>query len=208
MLKASSILFLSFVLGLAGIAAGASKGNNEQDVSFKIGGSVGSIHRPERNGVTDKTFQVGGLPLGIAWNHDASFHLSTTINAQLMIDVPNSQVMRQGVEGGMAYHILGGARRIVNNASDVRSISTSPFNLSLLGRMGIFNYSASTKNKPVENVAGSVLEARTGIEYRKDLSEVSALGTELLATLFTLPASTERLAPRFIEWSFFWRMYF
>ena len=185
----------------------AKEESNPIDLSFKMGGDSGTIYSPEHDNVKSATYTVGGMPLGIAWNRDNSFNWSTTLGAQMMIDIPNSQVMRQGFEGGFSYHLLGGSRRLVDNSSDVHTVSTSPYNFSVVGRIGFFNYSSSTKSTPMVSIVGSVFEGRGGFEYRRDLSASKAIGAEFISTIFSLPASVERISPRFIEFSLFLRTF-
>jgi hypothetical protein len=116
-------------------------------------------------------------------------------------------MVRQGFAGTLSYHLLGGARRIESPGEFVNVVSTSRYNLSIAVRGGVFNYAAADRKNPSEHLSGAVWEMSSGIEYRRSISEASALGASVMATVITLPASVERLATRTVELLAFWRVY-
>jgi hypothetical protein len=177
------------------------------DLSTKIGATSGQIKEPgDGKRDPDRVFSYGGAIISFALNHDVSKRLTGMVQYQLVADLVNSQVSRQGVDAGIAYHLLGGAMRL-NETHDNATIAMSqPYNLSFLARTGWRNYGASAKQDPSNKVSGSLLEILAGLEYRWSPSEsLQAFGFEALDTVFGLPASVERLQTKGLEASLFWR---
>ena len=175
------------------------------DVGFKIGGSVGTVSIADDKGT--KIFSFGGMPFGMAWYKDLSAKWAGTLQAMAMFDLRNTQLIRQGVEGGVAFHLLGGPRRMGQEGHEAGFVSRSPMALSLALRGGVQHYAATDKEHTSERVSGSAFEAKSGLEYRREMTAESAITIDLLATIFSIPASVERLTPRTVELVFGWRTY-
>lgn len=178
----------------------------QPDVSLLTGFAIGTVTKRQVDR-SNQTFQIGGVPLGLSWNHDISRDWSTALSGEFLLDAVNKQMIRQGFTGAIAYHLFGGGRRLDNLGDAIHVTATNSYNLSLLGRAGLFNYAASDPNSPSTSLAGGVWEIAMGVEYRKEVFDASALGASNLVSLTTLPASVERLSSRMNEVLFFWRYY-
>jgi hypothetical protein len=177
------------------------------DVGAATGIVTGAIEETKTDGSV-QTFKVGGIPLAAMLNRDLAPSWTGSLQFQVLLDVANQQMIRQGLAGTLSYHILGGARRLVTPGNTLKLTSANNYNLSIDVRGGIFDYAAANKRDPTENVSGGIWEMAVGIEYRRDLSEQNALGASLMISTLTLPASVERLATKTRELLFFWRTYF
>ena len=129
------------------------------------------------------------------------------LQAQFLLDLSNSQVVRQGGSVGGAYHLLGGVRRREDDYGSVKFTRRNFYNLSLVGRIAFQKYAASNKKATSRGVSGSVFELLTGVEFRLDLSEAHAFGIEALTNTFTMPASVTRITPLAQEFAVFWRFF-
>ena len=181
------------------------------DMSLKMGGFAGTITRAntdsdESSSDESSSADVGGIPCAVAFNKDLLLNLSMMMQWQFIVDLINSQVIRQGFEGGVSYHVFGGSKLVLVPGDMAVIAHRNPYNISLVGRAGLQQYAASSKDNPSDNFSGSAFEIRAGIEYRTDISRTSAYGFELLQTIYTLPTSVERISPMITELSFFWRV--
>ena len=181
--------------------------SDQYDISLKTGGHTGQITEPPKEkGATPKRFGFGGAPIALVFNKDSSLSMSVLLEIGFIMDVQSQQVTKQGFYGGVAYHVMGGARRIVQE-SDFATISrANPYNLSLVFMGGLQNFSASEADNTNESVAGAIFETVGGLQYRYDLWDAS-VGIEFLQILVTLPASTERLSTVGTTIGFFWRTF-
>jgi hypothetical protein len=176
------------------------------DMSAGTGGALGSVAKTREDG-TAQTYPIGGVPFAAILNRDLAEHWAGGLEAQMMLDIVNQQMIRQGFAGSISYHLLGGPRRLVWPGSAVNITSMSHYNLSFKTRGGIFNYAAAARNDPGHGLSGSVWEFSAGVEYRQDLSERNAAGTSLMTTVLSLPASIDRLSTSMTELLLFWRFY-
>lgn len=196
-----------FALGMAVASSDAPADPLEGfDVSFGSGGVVGKVAATESDG-TVRNFRVGGIPFAGLLNRDVAEHWTASFQVQVLLDVVNQQMLRQGFAGTMSYHLLGGARRLAASSEALSSTSTSRYNLSIPVRAGIFNYAATNRKDPSQRLSGAAWELASGLEYRRTISERSALGVSVLATVITLPASVDRIATRTVEVLGYWRVY-
>jgi hypothetical protein len=178
------------------------------DVSFKLGSAQGQIIKTrEVSTEKDTVVPFGGTTIAAAYNLHFSRKVSMLFQGQFLLDLNNSQVVRQGISLGAAYHLFGGVRRQIETHRSVTFTRRNEFNLSLIGRVTFQNYAASNRRATSKGVSGSVFEFLSGGEFRYDLSEGHALGVEALVTTFTLPASVTRLTPVAQEFAFFWRFF-
>lgn len=176
------------------------------DVATGSGAVMGTVIATDSDGTT-RRFTTNGIPFVAMLYRDLASHWTGNLQAQVLLDLRNQQMIRQGFAGTMAYHVLGGARRIVSANDVVRNISTSRYNLSLLLRGGVFNYAATDRENPKLRLSGSVWEMASGLEYRWTMSDTSAVGASVLGSVITLPASVDRLTARTVEVLGFWRVY-
>jgi hypothetical protein len=178
------------------------------DISVKMGSAQGIIIKTRENlSEKDTKFRFAGTTIGAAYNMHFSRKLSMLMQAQFLLDLNNSQVVRQGGCIGGAYHLFGGVRRRVDDYSSISFTRRNFYNLSLVGRIAFQNYAASNKKATSRGVSGSVFEFLTGVEFRLDITEAHALGIEGLTNTFTMPASVTRITPVAQEFAVFWRFF-
>ena len=203
---------LTTAAAIMALAAYSAAGCNNQalaadergpDITYKTGVAVGRIG-VVRDAGTTATYTIGGVPIGAALNHDFSHRVTGSFGGQVLLDVINREMLRQGVEAGVSYHLLGGSRRLEYSGDRVSVAATSNSSVSLTLMGGLYNYAASVDNGAV-SFNGSVFETKAGFEYRRDRDRDSSWGAALLSTLFTMPASVNHLKPRVIELMFFLR---
>jgi hypothetical protein len=176
------------------------------DTSIGTGGIFGTVAETQDDGSL-RTFQFGGIPFATMLNRDLAEHWTGSLQFQVLLDVINQQMIRQGVAGTLCYHLLGGARRLMAPGELMSTVSTSTYNLSLAVRGGIFNFAAADRENPADNLSGGIWEMATGVEYRRTLSDTSAAGLSAMQTVITFPASVDRLAAKTTELLAFWRVY-
>jgi hypothetical protein len=187
----------------------AGSDGNRYDVSTKIGGSLGSITIESQSKVAANkskkdSYQLGGIPIYFSFNYDIFEHLTLNLGPGLLLDAPNSVILRQSFELGAVFHVLGGARRLERAGNAVSIVASSPSNVSIGLRTGLNNY--GTRIEQIE-FNGSAFETKIGIEYRKDNSPDSAYGSEIYATVLTMPSSVTRIRYKAIEVLAFWRLF-
>ncbi len=176
----------------------------DADISVGTGLALGTVSQTLADGSL-KSFQMGGVPLQLGLNKDVAAKLSASFAPQILLDIVNRQVVRQGATASIAYHLIGSSRRLDYPGERFRVSSVSIPNLSLISRAGLFNYAASEPNRPTSNVTGGLWEFAVGFEYRRDIGEESALGLSIMATALTIPASVQRLKSQMMEALIFWR---
>lgn len=182
------------------------------DITLKSGMSVGTlkVEKVEEGAgnksasSNSKTYKIGGVPMGMALNKDLSPRLTSMMGGEMLLDLIHRQILRQGVEGGLAYHILGGAHRSTESRDGLTLTSLSSQNFSLLIRCAYYSYGA--KVDTIE-FAGTVIQGQGGLEYRLDFGTIQAWGAAVTTTLFALPMSTSKVTPHMTEILGFWRLY-
>lgn len=178
---------------------------NPTDISIKIGAYSGTIVRKsQKQNESDRTFQYGGVPFSVAIHNNYSSIATAFFQVGIVTDISNDQVTRQGFDGGIALHLFGGSKVIANEGKFASRIWRNSYNVSLLGTTGLHNYAASSPEDTSISVAGGVFEMGAGLQYRQDFGE-NSFGFDVLTTLFSVPASVERLETQGTEFSLFWR---
>lgn len=176
------------------------------DVGAASGGVAGHVSSTDSDGKS-RNFRIGGMPFVAMLNRDLASQWTGSLQGQVLLDAVNRQMIRQGFSGTLAYHVLGGSRRIVNASDVAKEVATNRYNVSVLVRGGVFSYAATESDDPKARLSGSVWEMASGLEYRKTVSEKSAFGASAISTVVTLPASVDRLSARVVEVLAFWRVY-
>jgi hypothetical protein len=196
------VKFLMFLCVFLGAKAGRAQGT--LDLTTRIGGVYGQItsDRPDSDFTEPLTF--GGFNFSVGWNRDLTTNLNFELGANVLMDVFNSQILRQGFETDFAYALFGGTMRHFRAIGPARIVSASLSSFSIFFRSGFYNYGAASQDGSVE-VKGSVLELRNGFQFRQTISDVSAFGLESTGTLYSVPSSTSRLSVRLGEISLFFR---
>jgi hypothetical protein len=182
------------------------------DVAIKTGFSAGIAKQSKTNEngiVSSKSYNLGGIPVAAAFYRDVMPSLTATFQGQLLLDLVNQQMTRKGVEAGVAYHLIGGVRRLeLGSKGRLHQVSRSKTSLSLAIREGLFLYEAINKQTSVKDLNGTTLETKGGLEYRRDLGENSALTFDLMSTLFAVRISVDRVEPVMAELLFGYRAFF
>ena len=176
------------------------------DLSYQIGVAVGSVTK-QLIDLKKQTFDLGGVTLGIGWNHDLTHKWSSALGGTLLFDVVNRQMIRQGLTGSIAYHLFGGARRLDHSGEIAQVIETNDFNFSVLVKSGLFHYAASDPKAPNNSLVGGLWEVAMGFEVRQETSDESALCATILTNVTTIPASVERLTSKINEIVVSWRLF-
>ena len=182
--------------------------------SVQMGGSVGTVTKPveKDNGTGGKTLKnesitIGGIPIIFTGNTDYAQDFGIAVGGSLLFDFPNSQISQQAIRAALLWHVVGGAKQLVQGQTDgdyyMVSRTSSQFSLVLQG--ALMRYTASSKDLNVE-VTGSTFETRIGVRYRFNFNWINAGGVELLGTLFSVPADEERAESRTIEFTLFWQV--
>ncbi len=179
---------------------------HDLDMTCRTGISGGSITYTDDTG-EEVTGNYGGIPIGVVWNRGFSRSMSLLLSGGVLLDLINSQLIKQGFAGGVAWHVLGGPRTYSLGGTELGVISRTASSLSLVTYGGIQNFAATDTNDPTLQVSGSVFEVDIGIEYRHDLSDEDAATFEVMTSVFSLPASTSRIKPSSLEILFGWRTY-
>ena len=186
--------------------------NFPYEISIKGGGIIGDLIYtvPPKEGSegksSDETYTIGGFILAMDVQKGLSMDYTFHVQPQLAVEISELQIVRKGIDAGIAYHLYGGARRVKKEYKYINFAGTTPFNFSLLARAGYHAYSYSSASDSSEVLTGAALEGKAGIEYRKDYFKDSSLGVELVATLFSVPAGVERVKFQGIELTLFWRI--
>jgi hypothetical protein len=192
-----------FVLGYSGISQGSDLQTSPRDIGFVTGLSAGTLVDPSR----DTPLVLGGMPIGLRLTENSSHSLSYVYQGGILLDLVNTQIVRQNIEAGISYHLLGGSRQIERQTSMGSFKGLSPSNLSLALRASYSQFSASSANDPKDKVSGSILEIKTGSSYRMDIFWESALEFEFMLVLMGFPASVDRIQHSGIELNIVWRRY-
>ncbi len=171
------------------------------DLGIQVGTRAGSIIK----GTVVKVY--GGLPVSLVLHEPVSRNLLFMVVVQGTVDLGNFQMSSQGLDLGLQYVVWGGLRRRVSDFGEIKVLSENPFDLSLILRAGIHSYGAVSRSNASDSLTGTVYETMGGISYRRDFGSSSAFYVQLLTHLLNMPASTERLNPRLLEFGLGWRFY-
>jgi hypothetical protein len=176
------------------------------DVTFRSGVAFGTITfiNDDDDVVTGA---YGGIPLGGIWNRGFSRRASLVLGGSVLLDLINSQLIKQGFVGGVAWHVLGGPRKYSIEGRAAGFSTTTQSSLSLTTYGGLQNFAATDAANPKTRVSGSVFEVDLGLEYRYDFSDENAATVEFITSVFTLPASVSRIKPTSTELLFGWRTF-
>lgn len=197
------------MLGALTSPAYADNASPSIDLSLKTGVSLGTIQietvsKTNKSKTQVDTYTLGGIPLQAALNFDIWERFTLQMGPTLLVDAPNSVILRQGLEMGGVFHVVGGARRLSRGGEAIGIVATSAKNMSVGLRFGLHNY--ATRVDQVE-FSGSVFEGKMGLEYRRDVGTASALGAEIYTTVLTMPSSVTRIRYQAVEILGFWRTF-
>jgi hypothetical protein len=176
---------------------------NKLDVSTKVGFVLGTVSVPQPNGTAVNTYAFGGVGMSFDLNRDVSENLTVFLDPNVVLDIVNDQMTRQGVNLGLAYHLFGGSKSVIESYEYKTQTIQSPYNFSVLVAGGLANYGASDKEDKA-SIKGSIFEITSGLQFRKDLTDYS-IGAEASFTLFSFPSSVERITHQGEEFYIFWR---
>jgi hypothetical protein len=197
------ILILAMTV-VASVATGADLAES-YDLSIKTGAYGGLITRPKTNQeLEDPRLRFGGILTGLGLNHALTENSTIIAQVSLVTDVKTKQLVRQGIDWGVAYHLLGGSR-LVKEQTGVGSLTwRNPYNLSFVLLGGFHQYAVSNPDDTSESIEGSSFDTNFGLQYRQDVGN-QAIGFEVLFSLVPIPSGVERVAAQGAEFSLFWR---
>ena len=176
------------------------------DATFRMGAAFGTItYTDDNNDVVSGSF--GGIPFGMMWNRGLSKSASLVAGGGVLLDLKNAQLIKQGVSGGVSWHIIGGPRIYKKQGAAAGFVTRNPSSLSVVTYGGLQNFAATDATNIKTRVSGSVFEVDLGIEYRYDFSDENAATIEFINSVFTLPASVSRIKPTSTEIVFGWRTF-
>lgn len=188
-------LFLSTmsIVSTAGFVASEARAF---DWSIKAGAGLGNIQRQGTAG--SQVFTFGGIPIAVGAYSPWSLDETLFMQGQVLLDVINTQVAMQGIEGGYLYHLLGGPREIrLESGSRIHSSSA----LSLGVSAGLFGYSAVNQNDITVKVEGQTFEFQSILELRFSRNT----GVSFSVPLYSLPTTSKRILPQVTKILFFQR---
>lgn len=193
--------FIAILLGV--ISSEASATMSDWDLGLRTGISLGTmtVENPELGA---ETYIIGGIPVGLDVYHDLSPSLTVMGEISLMFDVVNNQTLRQGYDGGILYHLIGGSRHHITRTPGAIITNRAPYSFSWVLRGGSATYAAASATSSA-SISGTVLELRSGFDFCREVAEANAIRFSLLANLIALPSSTSRLRPQMYEFTIGWQ---
>lgn len=183
-----------------------SQESGRYDLTAKSGVALGSIDFVDNSG-ENVSGTWGGIPFSLYLNYALSHSSTLMLGGGVLLDLRNSQLIRQGFGLGHAWHFLGGTRSFETKGSTAGFETYSSKSLSMTSYASMQNFAASDPENNNSKVTGSAFQIDLGLEYRHDFSQRNSLTVELLGSAFSLPASTSRVKPQSIEFVFGWRKF-
>lgn len=167
------------------------------DVSIKFGQTSGTVTQLASNVEGSETAGAvlngyAGNPIVVGLNFDVDLKLTLGIELALVGDFTNKLLAEKAFYGTVAYHLMGGSRRVKQDLGFVRFVRENPYNLSLVGKVG---YTLIDVNNPelLQKISGHVFETMVGIQFRQNIGEKSAIALEFLTDMLTLPATAPQV---------------
>jgi hypothetical protein len=161
------------------------------DIAFKYGGILGLLGSKDAN--DGKMNPLGGIAGSGMFLFDYSRWITNFVEPQLVLDLVSFSVLRKGGGAGIMIHLLGGPRKVVTSLPLGTMLSRTQYNVSLIGRIGYYAYTARDKNEQSEPVTGSTAEIFVGLNGGWNVTEFSSLGFEFGLTPFSAPTSIENV---------------
>src|SRR5258708_6766994 len=85
------------------------------DLGVKTGIIIGTL----KSANEPNPFNYGGFPVILAYNLDLTRKLAVSAEMGFILDTTNFQITRSGLDFVVAYHLLGGSRRIVHTYGNI-----------------------------------------------------------------------------------------
>lgn len=184
------------------------------DVGFFSGIVTGSVVKDEPstddNGnptTVSRPFLFSGVLFGANVYFDFMRWFSISLGPSFVLDMVNTQITRKGLDATAYFHLWGGARRTLDELDYMVVMVRDPISASALFRIGFQSYNPSSKVDPDRKVDGTVFASEVGGEFRYDLGDRSSLSLALLYSLYTFPASIERVRARLLTIQGTWRLF-
>lgn len=168
-----------------------------EDFSVQTGAAVGTVQVDGIN--DDKPAPFGAGTVGVGFNKDLSYKWATFAELQVGADLSNMEVVRQGGGLAIAWHIMGGQRRLVETLPTGIVVQRSVRNISMLMRSGYNQYSAKPATVGAKELKGATLEISPGFEARFDMGETAALGFRVYKSVIAFPVGAEKIAADMAE---------
>jgi len=134
-----------------------------------------------------------GNPISLGVNYDVS--PSLTLSADLWLVAGAALLAEKGLFFGMAYHLMGGSRYLVEDLGFSRITRRNAYNLSFVARLG-YNVIELSNTDVSKTVAGAMFEVLMGIQFRQDIGENSAIALEYYMDMMSLPATTPQVTAK------------
>ena len=175
-----------------------ARADSDLEIIVKGGASGGTVFTPNDTGGTLQKYTIGCFGVETGMQKSISPKYAVELDYGILLDTVNSQVSRQGVEGGLIYHLSGGARTVKQGDDNVQLVSTSQSQISLLLFGSSQSYSFAAKDLNL-TISGSVNEAKFGIYVRRN-----NWGAQLLLPLISISSSNSQLTTRITDFSLFY----
>lgn len=198
------ILLLLFLFSPFANAAGEESYDGRLwDLSLQTGMVYGNI----REGSSTTTKPYGGFPFSLVLREPILRKLVLIAMFQVVVDLGNFQVSRQGIDLGVEYVLMGGQRRRIDDQGSVKVMTEHPWDISAVFKGGFHLYSAVNPTNANDSVQGSVYQTMAGISYRRDFGKSSSFYSHALLNVINFPSSVERISPSLFELGLGWRFY-
>ena len=175
---------------------------SEYDLQTKIGGATGVIQYRDDTLDEFDQIQMGGIPVALVMHKDTGPTTSRHFQGQIIIDLVNQQVLRQGVDVGYAWNLLGNSKKFSVVGDQVHGVGGS--SVAFVTRMGLHQYSIASADSALVKFSGGVLEFKAGLDARYDMGEED-LGFEMSTHILSMPAGTTVIKPSIFEIAFYFR---
>ncbi len=166
------------------------------DLDFSSGILLGSVN-DRSNGSTEKNRDFGGVPLYLGISKDVSKYFMLNLQFQIILDLYNIRISRSGLELGLNYYLLGGAKNYIFSSNFVDIVIKNPFGLALSLYSGYQSYFAVSPISS-ETLEGNVLDTKAGFLFRYDIEKIS-IKVGAYHTIYSLPMGQKTLTSSLFE---------
>ncbi|MDD9951981.1 MAG: hypothetical protein OXT67_10515, partial [Zetaproteobacteria bacterium] len=162
--------------------------------------TLGTVSLPNPNGETSVTESLGGVLVGGGINTELGRTLGAGVQYVMMIDLNNDQISRRALASRFSFNLWGGSKRILQSSKYARVYSGYQYQVAMLGEISLSEYEAATKDLS-NQISGGVFETNLGLMLRR-----GSYGLEMLATVFSVAASNDRLKTSMYSLNLFYQI--
>lgn len=163
------------------------------------GFTFGTVSVPTGTGSFDDE-ALGGVLVGGGVSTELGRTLGAGVQYVMMVDLVNEQISRRALGTRFTMNLLGGAPTILQSSKFGKVYSGYLYQLAAITEVSMSDYDAATGDLS-NQLSGSVFEINLGFLFRR-----SGYGMELLTTIFSVPASNERLSTRMTSLNLFYHI--